>query len=728
MSIRFLQETKSFRLDTPKATYLFHIHEGNYLIHDYYGATVGEDDLRYLCARGKRNGTYPNSPDVNNREFSPALAPMEYSTNGSGDFRISALQIRDGGGHNSTDLRYVSHKIYKGKPAIPHQPATYATAEEADTLEVFCKDPATDIEITLFYTVFRKADVITRHTMVVNNTACAVDLERIASTCLDFVDADYRLLHLDGSWSRECTVEREALTRCIKTVSSKRGYAGHQHNPFVALVRSETTEDQGEAYGISLIYSGNFASETQVDAFYTTRMLMGINPEGFGWRLDVGETFYTPEAVMVYSNEGLGEMSRTYHKLYRHNLCRGPWKTKKRPILINNWEATRFTFDGNKIYSIAEEASKLGIEMMVMDDGWFGTRDDDKHGLGDWYVNEKKLNGPLKDLVDRIHGLGMKFGIWFEPEMVNPLSDLYEAHPDWCLKVDGRTMSTSRNQYVLDMSREDVRDYLLDCMAKIMDSCQIDYIKWDFNRPLTEVGSALLPAERQKEVFHRFVLGLYDLLERLLDRYPNLLLEGCASGGGRYDPAMLYYSPQYWASDETDAMERLPIQFGSSMCYPASSMGAHVSRCPSHHMKRTTPFETRGNVALWGTFGYELDITKLTDEEKELVKVQCEEYHKYFNVIHNGDLYRLIPPYTREEAAWMFVSPDKKEALVTVVVMMTKLHRNRYIKLRGLDPKKNYKDEETGKIYNGKTLMNAGLIFPEYREDFTSFKIHLTEI
>ena len=724
--IRFDQSTRSFRLDTPSSTYAFHVRESGYLVHDHYGASVGDDDLRGLTKIGTRNGTYPKCPE--DMDFSPALWPTEYAGNGTGDFRISALQIRDAAGHNSTDVRYKSHRIYGGKPGIPGQPAVYATEDEADTLEISCVDPATGMEITLYYTVFRNADVIIRRTALKNPTEKAVEIEKIASVCLEFKDNEKELLHLDGSWSRERYITREKLTRGIKNIAVKRGCSSHQHNPFLAFVSPEATEDVGEAYGINLVYSGNFAAETQVDAFYTVRTVMGINPDGFGWHLAPGEEFHTPEAVMVYSGKGIGEMSRTYHKLYRHNLCRGEWKTKKRPILINNWEATRFTFDGNKIYSIAEEASKLGIEMMVMDDGWFGTRDDDKHGLGDWFVNEEKLNGPLSDLVNRIHGLGMKFGIWFEPEMVNPLSELYEAHPDWCLKIDGRTMSLSRNQYVLDMSRKDVRDYLMDCMATIMDSCKIDYIKWDFNRPLTEVGSALLPPERQKEVFHRYVLGLYDLLDRLTSRYPDLLLEGCASGGGRFDPAMLYYSPQYWASDETDAMERLPIQFGTSICYPASAMGAHVSRCPSHHMKRTTPFETRGNVALWGTFGYELDITKLTDEEKDLVKVQCAEYHKYFDVIHNGDLYRLIAPDSREEAAWVFVSPDKSEALLTVVVMMTWLHRNRYVKLKGLDPDKKYKNDLTGEIYTGRTLMNVGLSYPEYREDFTSFKIHFTEV
>lgn len=728
MAIRYCEETKEFRLDTPTATYAFHIHEGGYLIHDYYGAKAGEDDLTYASVRGKRNGIYPKSPDVSSSYFSPDIWPMEFSCNGTGDYRVSALQIRDAQGHDSTDLRYVSHRIYAGKPNLPGQPAVYASEEEADTLEVLAQDPGTGIEITLFYTAFRNADVITRRTALRNPTNQTVTIERIASVCTEFPEDRYQMIHLYGSWAMERTIAREELTHGIKTISSKRGCSGHQHNPFFALVRPETTEDSGEAYGFNLVYSGNFAAETEVDAFSTVRTVMGINPEGFAWTLKPGEVFDAPEAILVYSAEGIGAMSRTYHKLYRYNLCRGPWKTKQRPILINNWEATRFSFDGNKIYAIAKEAAQLGIEMMVMDDGWFGTRDNDREGLGDWFVNETKLNGPLADLVGRIHDLGMKFGIWFEPEMVNPISRLYEAHPEWCLKIDGRAMSLSRNQYVLDLSREDVRRYLLDSISAVMDSCKIDYIKWDFNRPLTEVASALLPPERQQEVFHRYVLGLYDLLERLLERYPDLLLEGCASGGGRFDPAMLYYSPQIWASDETDALERLPIQFGTSMCYPASSMGAHVSACPSHHLKRTVPFETRADVALAGTFGYELDITELTEEEKNLVRQECEEYHKYFNVIHNGDLYRLIAPDALLEAAWMFVSPDRSEALVTLVAIHSKLHRNRYLYLRGLDPEKRYRDETTGIVRSGRTLMAAGLHLPEFLQDGESRKFHFTEV
>lgn len=500
-------------------------------------------------------------------------------------------------------------------------------------------------------------------------------------------------------------------------------------NPFIALCSHDTTEEHGDAYGFNLVYTGNFIATAEMDADNGARVLMGINPEGFTWHLEPNESFTTPEAVMVYSNKGLGGMSRTFHKLYRNNLCRGYWKNRKRPILINNWEATYFKFDDEKLYDIAKTASELGIEMLVMDDGWFGDRNSSHSGLGDWFVNEEKLKGGLGKLTQRINALGMKFGIWFEPEMVSRRSELYKTHPDWVLKTPDRHKSISRYQYVLDMGRADVRDYLFNCIKAVLDSANIAYIKWDFNRSLTEVGSALLEADRQQEVFHRYVLGLYELLERILTAYPELLIEGCASGGGRFDPAWLYYSPQIWASDDSDAIERLDIQYGTSMCYPASSVGAHVSVCPNHQVGRTTPLQTRGNVAMAGTFGYELDLTKLSDEEKDIVHKQCEDYHKYFNVIHNGELYRLISPWKdRTKCAWMYVSEDKNEALVTYVVIRYRIFQRNYLRLSGLEPNKRYLNEQTGQILSGDTLMNAGMNIQDNLKDYESRIFHLIAV
>lgn len=728
MSIK-VTENKVFKLDTKETSYIIAVGEGGYLIHQYYGAHVSDDDLSYYAMYQAHGGVCPRPAFKTEKYFSADVNRIEYSVNGTGDYRVSALQIKDSNGHASTDIRYIGHRIYAGKPKIPGMPATYATEDEADTLEIDAIDEVTGALVTLFYTAFKNYDAITRHVRVKNTSDKKFDIERVYSTCVDFVAEQFDLVHLYGMWGKERIVERNKLNHGIQTIASKRGCSSHNHNPFIALVSDNATEDYGDAYGFSLVYTGNFSAEVEMDSYETTRVIMGIESTDFNWLLEPGEEFYAPEVVMVYSNEGLGKMSRTYHKVYRNNLCRGPWKTKKRPIIVNNWEATHFKFDEEKLYSIAKEAKELGIEMLVMDDGWFGGRDTDKSSLGDWYVNENKLKGGLKALVDRVNALGMKFGIWFEPEMICPVSELYEAHPEWTIQIDGRGKSLARNQCVLDMTRKDVRDYLFDCIKKVMDSANVEYIKWDFNRPLTEVASATLPSERQKEYFHRYVLGLYELLDRITEEYPNILIEGCASGGGRFDPAWLYYSPQIWTSDDTDAIERIDIQYGTSMCYPTSSMGAHISECPNHQVKRNTPFKTRGDVAMFGTFGYELDITKLTDEEKELVKVQCENYHKYYNVISNGDMYRLISPFEkkRDTAAWMYVDENKAEALVFYAVIRTSLYMPHVIKLRGLDPKKRYRDVETGAEYYGDTLMNAGINMPRAFKDYETVMIHLKE-
>lgn len=729
MSI-IVTDSKVFKLDTKDTSYIFAVGEGGFLCHYYYGAYISDAEIAEF-ARYERHGAVCPKPCITtDYYFSTDVNRMEYSVNGTGDFRISALQIKDAGGCASTDIRYLSHRVYTGKPQIPGMPATYATEEEADTLEIDAIDTHTGALVTLFYTVFKNSSAMTRHVRVKNTSDKAFNIERIYSTCVDFYAQDLELLHLWGNWGKERNIERNTLNHGIQTIASKRGCSSHNHNPFVALVSDDATEYSGDAYGFNLVYTGNFSAEIERDSYETTRLIMGIESTDFSWLLAPGEEFYAPEVVMVYSNEGLGKMSRTYHKLYRNNLCRGPWKLKKRPILINNWEATYFKFDEEKLYSIAEEAHKLGIEMLVMDDGWFGGRDSDKSSLGDWFVNEEKLKGGLGALVKKVNDLGMKFGIWFEPEMINPVSELFEKHPDWAIQIPGRELTLSRNQCVLDITRPEVRDYLFDCIKTIMDSANIEYIKWDFNRPLTEACSALLPPERQKEYFHRYVLSLYELLDRITTAYPQILIEGCASGGGRFDPAWLYYAPQFWTSDDTDAIERIDIQYGTSVCYPISTMGAHVSACPNHQTRRESPFKTRGDVAMFGTFGYELDITKLTDEEKELVKVQCESYHKYFDVIHNGDMYRLVSPFEkkRDQAAWMCVNADQSEAVVFYAVIKTSLYLPHVVRLRGLDATKKYVDVESGSVYSGDTLMNAGINMARKFKDYETVIIHLKEV
>ncbi|MGN1267405.1 MAG: alpha-galactosidase, partial [Dorea sp.] len=605
---------------------------------------------------------------------------------------------------------------------------------EADTLIVTCKDPATDVKFIFYYTAMRDYPVICRRMVIENTTKTEqpLDILRCYSACLDFanIEPQAELVHLWGTWGRERYVERKSLMHGSMSVSSTRGASSHYHNPFAALVTKDTTEETGMAIGMSLVYSGNFDITCDVDPFGATRLMAGINPVDFTWRLEYGETFATPEVVIVISDKGLGKMSRTYHKLYRTHLCRGEWKDKERPILVNNWEATYFDFTDEKLLEIARIAAECGIEMFVMDDGWFGERNSGDCSLGDWYVNEEKLKCGLPKLAEQINEMGLKFGIWFEPEAISPGSKLITEHPDWCMQVEGRAKSLARNQYILDMTREDVRDYLFNVMSETLSTANIEYIKWDFNRNLTEVGSAVLPPHRRQEIFHRYVLGLYDLLERLVTAFPHLLLEGCASGGGRYDPAMLYYSPQYWTSDDTDAMERLEIQLGTSMVYPASSMSCHVSASPNHQTQRETSFETRGNIAMGGAFGYELDLTMLTEEEKEMIKKQVADYHRYYDLINRGDLYRLILPTDTVNgkcgkcAAWMYVSEDQSEAIVSFVVIRTSIHPVYFLKLRGLDPDAVYVEEATGKEYHGDTLMNAGLNLTSTYKDGDSVMIH----
>ncbi|MDP4146316.1 MAG: alpha-galactosidase, partial [Bacillota bacterium] len=497
-------------------------------------------------------------------------------------------------------------------------------------------------------------------------------------------------------------------------------------NPFIAVLDRTATEDSGEVYGFNFVYSGNFFAQAEGYQFDTTRVVMGIDPLDFSWKLEPGEEFIAPEVVMVYSNEGIGKMSRTFHDLYRNHLIRGEYKDKKRPILINNWEATYFDFNTEKLLSIAKEASKLGIEMLVMDDGWFGNRSSDNCALGDWVVNEDKINGGLKYLVDEINKLGMKFGIWFEPEMISPDSDLYRAHPDWCIHIDGRVGTLCRNQYVLDLSRKEVRDYVYESLRKILNCANIEYVKWDMNRQLSDVGNSILPADRQREIWHRYVLGVYELMEKLTAEFPYILLENCSGGGARFDAGMLYYSPQIWASDDTDAIERLKIQHGTSLVYPVSAMGAHISDCPNHAVGRITPFETRGFVALSGTFGYELDVTRIPQEDRDMIPKQVALYHKYNDLVRTGDLYRIGNMFENPEFDCVeFVSKDKDEVLVTYVqVLMRPNHHSRRIRLKGLDKEAFYRNEETNEVYSGAALMNGGILITGLWGDFKGKLMH----
>ena len=706
MSIRFDEASRSFKLDTVSSTYLLRIHETGRLLQVYYGSPIPDVTV---SDRDQRRGNASFSPNDPHGPFTPDAAPMEYGCNGAGDFRISALSVRNSDGNATTDVRYKAHRIYAGKKSIPGLPATYCNDDsEADTLEIDLEDRTTGIVATLCYSVFADMGVMTRNVRIANHGETSCRLERAMSLCIDLPAMNYDLITLYGRHVRERNYCRRPLARGIQGVESKRGSSSHTSNPFAAIVSHNADEDHGICYGFNLVYSSNFTAMAECDFNATTRFILGINPTDFSWNLGPGEVFHTPEAVMVFSDSGMGDMSRRFHRFYNRNLVRGKWKNAKRPLLINSWEGALFDFDTDKLIAFADEACKLGVEMLVMDDGWFGKRNDDTNSLGDWYVNEEKLPGGLSRLIEEVNARGLKFGIWFEPEMISHDSDLFRAHLDWHIHVPGREAMIGRTQYVLDMSRPEVVDCIWNQMYAILANNKIDYVKWDFNRNISDAASAVLPAHQQGEFFHRFMLGTYELMNRLVTTFPEILLENCSGGGGRFDPGMLYYSPQIWTSDNTDPVDRTFIQYGTSLCYPTSSMGAHVSAC------RRTNFDTRGNLALWGSGGYELDPRKMTQEEKDKVLEQVAEYHKYYDVIHYGDLYRLLCPWDDHRfAVWQFVSQDKQEALVTKMTMDNVWDHFQIIRLRGLDPNRMYHCPQLNLTCSGALLMNAGVNLTE---------------
>ena len=717
MGIYYNQEERVFRLDTPGSTYLISIvDEEGFLCHTYYGRRIPDDNMGYLLRLPAGGVDFRN----NGRQADlMGCLPVEYPGHGLGDFRESCLQAETPEGYRSCGLTYLSHKIYSGKPALPGLPATYGGEGDCATLELRCHDRYLDLEVSLLYTAFEKLDVICRSARIENRGGKPVTLTAALSACLDMDNKDFDLITLHGSWAYERMVSRRPVAWGRQGAGSLQGISSAEEHPFLALAEHTATQDQGQVYAMHLVYSGNFLAQVEMSQQEQLRAVIGIHPRDFAWRLAPGESFQTPEAVLAYSCTGLDGMTHALHDLYRSHLTRGPWKDKPRPSLVNNWEATYFKFDTEKLLDIARTAAGRGIEMLVLDDGWFGCRDTDTNSLGDWVVNEKKLPGGLKYLADEVNKLGMKFGLWVEPEMVCPDSNLFRAHPDYALQIPGRPPMLSRTQLVLDLSRKEVRDCIYDQLRKVLSSANIEYVKWDMNRPLTDVASFCLEGERQGELFHRYVLGVYELQERMLTDFPHLLLENCASGGGRFDPGMLYYSPQIWTSDNTDAVDRLRIQEGTALIYPLSTMGAHVAACPSHTNGRSTPFETRGLVSLPGCFGYELDLTKLTEEELAMIPGQLENYRKYGPVFHDGDYYRLASYGENQEYdALMAVTKDKKTAVIDYVHVMSRQRRDVLLPLRGLDEEKRYRSSETGEIRSGAGWMYGGLLLPNMKGDF----------
>ena len=724
MPVSFDEKKKIFRLDTEKSTYLMGLSPEGFLGHIYYGDRLVLDADNYLL----RMEEPPYTPSVNKREKSAFLDffPMEYPTGGIGDYRESCLNIRNAAGNMGCELHYAGHEIFKGKKGLAGLPASFAAENEAETLEITMKDEILDLEVVLSYTAFPEENVITRSVKVQNRSQENLRIEKILSACLDMDNENFSMLSLHGTWARERHIQTGELHYGKQVISSARGESSHQEHPFMALVTNGTDQENGKVYAMHFVYSGNFLAETELCQFDNLRMTMGISPEEFSWLLEPGETFQAPEVVMTYSGNGLGQMTRSYHDFYRNHLIRSKFKYEKRPILINNWEATYFDFNTDKLLAIARQAKECGIEMLVMDDGWFGKRNSDNCSLGDWKVNEEKITGGLKYLVDEVNKIGLQFGIWFEPEMISPDSDLYRTHPDWAIQIAGREATQSRNQYVLDLSRPEVRDYAYECVASVLRSANIAYVKWDMNRQLSDLGSSYLPKERQQELFHRYVLGVYELQERLVTEFPDLLLENCSGGGARFDPGMLYYSPQIWCSDDTDAVERLMIQEGSALVYPLSVIGAHVSDCPNHSVGRVTPFETRGHVALAGTFGYELDITKIPEEDRRLIPEQTATYKKYRHLIQQGEYYRIASYRENHKFdCWALSSRDKKEVLVTYVqVLGVPNSHSRKIFLKGFDPETVYKLEGTDETYTGEMLMKGGFLMKDFWGDFKSRLYH----
>ncbi len=712
MSIIYSNESKEIHLYNDQISYIIQILHNGQLGNLYYGKRIHhKDDFSYLLEGGLRSLAVYNKE--NYYFMSQQYTKMEYPCIGTGDFRQPAIEVRQENGSEIINFMYEDHRIYSGKKGLKGLPAVYTESdEEAETLEIRMTDSLLGLTCILTYTIFRDYPVIIRSVQVENRGEQKVILERVLSANVDLPDADYEMVHLAGAWSRERHIKERHLEQGLQGIGSRCGISSAEHNPFLAVKRPDATEQSGEVYGFSLIYSGNHIEQIEVDSCNVARIQLGINPGGFQWTLKTGESFQSPEAVMVYSNQGLNGMSQVYHKLYRTRLVRGQWRDKPRPILINNWEATGAVFTEDTILSIAKTGKELGMELFVLDDGWFGNRDNDHSGLGDWYVtNYNKLPNGIEGVARKVKALGMDFGLWFEPEMVNKDSDLYRMHPDWILCAPGRTPSPARNQYVLDFSRQEVVDYIYEMMCNVLERAEISYVKWDMNRYITECYSIDKLPEDQGKVYHQYILGVYQLYERLIEKFPYILFESCSSGGARFDPGMLYYAPQTWTSDNTDAIERIKIQYGTSIVYPLSTMGAHVSESPNQQVGRMTPLETRGNVAMFGEFGYELDLNKLTDHEKEIVKSQVEFVKAHRDLIREGTFYRLQSPWEYEDSAWMVVSEDKKEALVGYYCIHAQSNDAfKRLYLVGLDSKKKYRiDGKAGRLYGGDELMHTGL-------------------
>lgn len=726
MSIIYNREESTFTLQTRDTTYQMKVDRFGFLLHLYYGKKIS-GSMEYLLTyydRGFSGNPYDAGAD---RTYSMDSLPQEFPCYGTGDYRSTACVIQNADGTYSTDFRYQDHQIKQGKYSLPGLPAVYAEKEEAQSLEILLEDKAAQLQTVLQYGVLPEQNIITRSVKIINTGTGKVFIEKLQPACLDFVTGNFDLISFYGRHAMERNFQRNAVVHGNQVIGSRRGASSHQYNPMLILAEEKTTEEFGNCYAMSFLYSGSFKGEAEKDQFNQTRVLLGMQDELFRYPICEKEVFQAPEVILTYTHQGLNKLSQNLHECIRQHVCRGPYKEAVRPVLLNSWEASYFDFTGDSIYELACQAKECGMEMLVLDDGWFGARSDDNRGLGDWFVNEEKLGGTLGELIKRVNAAGVKFGIWIEPEMVSEESELYRTHPDWAFQIPGKNPVRSRNQLVLDFSRQEVVDYIFEQISSVLDQGTIAYVKWDMNRSLSDIYSAA--AKDQGRVLHDYVLGLYDFLERLVNRYPDILIEGCSGGGGRFDAGMLYYTPQIWCSDNTDAVDRVFIQYGTSFGYPVSAVGSHVSAVPNHQTGRSTSMKTRGVTAMAGTFGYELDLGKLSNVEKEEIRQQVETYHRFAPLIQNGLYYRLSNPVKEEVGAWAFVSKDRKEVLLNVVVL--EIHGNmtvNYVKLHGLDEDAVYQDMETKQCYSGAALMEAGIGLPIIPGEYLAHQIYFKRV
>ena len=720
MAITFNETTRIFTLTTAHTTYQMQADAQGYLLHLYYGArTAGEMD--YLLNYGDRGFSgNPNSAG-SDRTYSLDALPQEYPSLGTGDFRNYALNIENADGSQCCNPVYITHEIAAGKYTLKGLPFVRAEENEAETLKIILEDPVTKVELHLLYGVLEKEDIITRSVIIKNAGKAPVTVKKAQSACLDFLHGDYDLIKFYGRHAMERNMERMPVSHESTRIGSRRGTSSHQYNPGVILAGKNTNEDSGSCYGMLFVYSGNFLVEAEKDQYDQTRIQMGLTDELFAYPLEAGAEFIAPEVILSYTNKGLSRLSQQYHHCIMNHICQGKYVHANRPVLINSWEAAYFDFTGDTIVELAKEAKALGIDMVVMDDGWFGKRNDDNSSLGDWYVNEEKLGGTLTKLIERVNAEGVKFGIWIEPEMVSEDSDLYRERPEWAITIPGRKPVRSRNQLVLDFSRKEVRDEIFKRICAVLDQGNVEYIKWDMNRSLADIYAP--------NVTYDYVLGVYDFLEKLTNRYPDILIEGCSGGGGRFDAGMLYYTPQIWCSDNTDAINRTRIQYGTSFFYPVAAMGSHVSAVPNHQTGRVTSMHTRGVAAMSGTFGYELNPALLNAKEKAEIRAQLAQYREYQELIREGDYYRLSNPFQDNFAAWMVVSDDRSKALVSVIRLTAEANPSAaYVTLKGMEEDAFYREKTTGKVYPGAALMEAGILLPAAVSEYEAYQIALERV